>query len=263
MPLLLIAGLVIIVGGVAYYFEQRHSPAQEPSSYAPLSSESQAQNTLTKATTNAASQQSTPQPSGPSATIDQSSLTSVGTPKLSGTVTGTPHISVAIWPNNLSPSEMNSSNIKLLMWVGSTDIRNPEVSIVDGRWSTSIGNSEVAGLGGPVPYVPNGTYTVSVSDLETGKILTSGTLKITGPSIQVTQADASTVSFKYVDLPANSQVLVAGQSNNPPVVATVSGTGSSSYTIPGGMDGTYWLQVKLNNGSVLQSGPFSANYVGR
>jgi hypothetical protein len=200
----------------------------------------------------------------PSATIDQSSLTSSTTPELTGSVSGTSQIIVAVWPGNLSASQMTPSANNMPFWSSNTEIRDPEVQVTNGRWYTSIGNSEVAGLGAPVPYFPNGIYTVSVSDGSTGQILASAKLEITGPSIEVTNATASTITFSYADLPGNSQILLAGQSNDLPIIATVSGSGSDSISISGGLQGTYWLQVELNGNAnnVLQSGPFSANEVG-
>ena len=228
-----------------------------PSSYVPLKDSSGNLLSQTITVTNSSTRSS--------ASIDRDSLISSTTPKLSGSVSGTSHIIVAIWPGKLDPSQMTPSVNNEPFWSSNTEIRDPEVQVANGRWYTSIGNSEVAGLGAPIPYFPNGIYTISVSDYSTSQILTSAQLEVTGPSIDVTSATASTVMFSYADLPANSQVLLVGQSNNPPTVATVSGSGSDSISIPGGLQGTYWLQVELkgNANNILQSGPFSANEVGR
>lgn len=214
----------------------------------------------------------------PSATIDQSSLSVAnGTPTLTGTISGTSQISVSIWQGTLSPQQLQSPTSldqKLELWGNSTLTRVPEVSVNSaGRWTTSIGGSQVAGGGAPSPYFAPGTYTVAVYDMsESGSgtgLLASGVLTVTGgsvPSIVITSISGKnvTVSYNAAGNVGNAYIELVDQSNGLPVdsqplseLHAPSGSGSVTYTISTNItSGTYFLELN----EVSHPWPKSSNF---
>ena len=218
---------VVVVAGGAYWYNTQNTSRPVPTAATEQPVQQQTTGTKPQAVVQPSSQ-TTQTPSAPSASIDASSLIStVATPTLTGTVSGTLAICVEIGKDSMPKNAGDAQGIKIIpnSVFQSCGPHDSNFSIANGRWSmgTAVNVSNI---------FSNGTYTVGVYDDTPGgnfgNLLTSGTLIVTIPASSLNTYSSSQYGFTVqypggiqINTSAGSQQSYTANINNGTQVAVI------------------------------------------